>query len=142
MKAYTLSCLISPESSLDEISSFREKINALLQKQESILDKTGKTEKIKLAYPIKNKQEGYLLSLDFQTEPEKLEVLKKEIGSENEVLRYLIITKKERKGKTRPVRKKPKIAEAIQTPERKKSIKEKKAEIQDLDKKLEEILGE
>lgn len=130
MRLYELTYLISPKLTQREAEIFSEKITSLIEG--GVLGEIKKPNKVKLSYPIKKAEEGYLASLNFYTEPERLNDLEKKLKSEPEILRYLILAKK--------MPKKVEIFKEI--PKIKKLEKPKKVELEDIEKKLEEILGE
>jgi len=133
MKYYELNYLISPEISEEEVRAFQEKTAALIKEEGGILiEGSNLLSKKKLAYPIKKKGEAYLATLNFQLNPEKLPNLEKKIKLDLQILRYLILTKSPekrisvlREEKVKPV-----------------SVSEKKVELKEIEKKLEEILNE
>lgn len=138
MRYYELTCLISPNLSESELKSLQEKIVDFLQDEQGILvsENPIKPIKKKLAYPIKKMNQAYLLSFDFQLNPEKLENLKRKIMAEEKILRHLILTKKM-----------PKLeAKLIKIPKKPAKVYKKsfqpKVELKEIEKKLEEILGE
>jgi small subunit ribosomal protein S6 len=133
MKLYELTYLISPEVSEEELKSLNEKINSLIQKGAGALNEIKPPIKKKLAYPIKKQNEAFLIELSFYLEPEKLGSLEKELKAEKKILRYLILAKP--KLKIIKLRKRPK--KVIPKP-----LKEKKVELKEIEKKLEEILKE
>lgn len=138
MKNYELTYLISADLSEEEVKVFSQKITSLIQEEEGILSRINPPIRKKLAYPIKKQIQAYLASLIFQLNPEKLAILEKKLKSENQILRYLILTKKEFKivpkaAEIFPISKKPRKAVLK---------KEKKVELKEIEKKLEEILGE
>ena len=134
MKNYELTCLISPDLSEEELKSFREKINSFIQEEGGTLTEINSPIKKRLAGPIKHRNQAYLTTLNFQLEPEKLANIEKKLKSENQILRYLILIKPRPKeilvrGKKLP------------TPKPRKILKPK-VELREIEKKLEEILGE
>ena len=134
MKLYELTYLISPELSESELKSLNEKINSLIQKEKGVLNEAKMPMKKKLAYPIKKQREAFLINLSFYFQAEKLGSLEKELKSEKKILRYLILAKP--KIKIAKVRKRPtKVISKI-------PVKEKKVGLKEIEKKLEEILGE
>ena len=134
MKLYELTYLISPEFSEEELKSLNEKINSLIQKGTGVLNEVKLPIKKKLAYPIKKQREAFLINLSFYFQAEKLGSLEKELKSEKKILRYLILAKP--KIKIAKVRKRPtKVISKI-------PVKEKKVGLKEIEKKLEEILGE
>ena len=96
-------------------------------------------EKRKLAYPIKKHLSGFYVIFEFELESEKIEELQKQLRLDENILRSLIINKegiKEERHRMRPV--KPKAF----VPARPEEAKGEKVKIEELDKKLEEILKE
>jgi len=134
MKLYELTYLISPELPEEELKSLQERINSLIQKEKGVLSGVKIPIKKKLAYPIKKQREAFLTDLSFYLEPDKLGSLEKELKSEKKILRYLILARP--KSKIVKVRKRPtKVIPKI-------PAKEKKVELKEIEKKLEEILRE
>jgi len=132
MKLYELTYLITQKISEEELKALGEEISSLIQKEGGVLNEINSPIKKSLFFPIKKEKEVILADLTFYLEPERLANLEKELKSEKKILRYLILTKKITKKvkptKGRPVISKPKIKE--------------KVELKDIEKKLEEILGE
>ncbi|MCP6719072.1 MAG: 30S ribosomal protein S6 [Patescibacteria group bacterium] len=131
MKNYELSYLISPEASEQNVESLQEKIKSLIQQGTGSVGKVNRATKIRLAYPIKEQREVFWTNLTFALEPEKLKNIEQGLKAEKQILRYLILVKKLLK-KTSRIRTKPKIELKPKT----------KVELKDIEKKLEEILGE
>ena len=132
MKNYELAYLISPEVSEEELRKVQEKINSLVQNLGGVLIETNSPIKKSLAYPIRKRTRAFLAGLNFQLNPEKLETLEKELKAEEKILRYLILS-------PRMPKKIPRILKKL----RKRVIKPKpKVELKEIEKKLDEILGE
>lgn len=133
MHFYELTYLISSDLSEKEIKTLQDKIISLIQEKGGIL---GVEEKLpfkkKLAYPVKKQSQAYLTVINFQMMAEKLIDLEKKIKLENQILRYLILAKKELRVAKFP--KKP--------PGSLKKIVKPKVELKEIEKKLEEILDE
>lgn len=128
MRHYELTYLISPELSEEEIKSFQEKIISLIQEVGGSLSEVLEPARKKMAY---------LATLNFHLDPEKLGSLEKGLKSENQVLRYIILAKP----RTKKVLVLSKKAPPSKLP--KKIVKpEAKVELKEIEKKLEEILGE
>jgi len=124
MRYYELTCLTSSELSLEEINSFQEKIISYVQEEKGIL--------VKIDQPSKKKGDFTLFGLNFQLNPEKVEGLEKKLKADKQIIRHFIITKE--------VPKAGKIAEKpLRVP---KKIQEPKVELKEIEKKLDEILGE
>lgn len=146
MKYYELTYLLAPDLSEEEGKLFQKKIQSLIQGEDGILTDSRNPLKRKLGYPIKNKGEAFLITLNFNLAPEKLGTLEKKLRSENQILRYLILTKPEVKISLAGGKKMPPFSKVLpsETYKGKKIVKpkEKKVELKEIDKKLEEILGE
>ncbi len=138
MKHYELACLISPNLSEQELNSFSEKINSLVQEQGAILDKILPGKKIVLGSPIKKNASAFFKIITFNINPEKLIDLEKKLKDNKEILRYSILNIKEPSKISRQPLKPEKI---ISEPTKIKDSKQK-VELKDIDKKLEEILEE
>jgi|Deesub1362B_J571_1020462.scaffolds.fasta_scaffold02620_4 ribosomal protein S6 len=131
MRYYELSYLISPDLSETEAKDFAQRVLEVVQGEGGILGKTQDPQRKMLCYKIKKKDFAYLSSLDFYLDPGKMESLEKKLKAKGEILRYLIFQKPVEKIKV------PKI------PEIKKVEKPKeKVELEEIEKKLEEILGQ
>ncbi len=124
MKNYELSYLVSSNVSEEEIKILQESVNSLIQKEEGILLETD--------YPIR--KEGFsLLSLKFQTNPEKISGLEKSLKSDSRIFRHIILIKhpmKEAKKMRKPMK-------AVS-----KKTEKSKVELKEIESRLEEILGE
>ena len=158
MRYYELTCLISPELSSEELNSFQEKIISYVQEEKGILVKVneckpsspptefrlrnegGKERKALFDFanarvidsPSKKRGGFTLFGLNFQLNPEGIEGLEKKLKADKQIIRYFIITKKVPKGGK--IAKKP-----LRVP---KKIQEPKVELEEIEKKLNEILGE
>ena len=141
MKLYELTCLLSPKLTEEELKNFSEKIFSFVQENEGIptenLSAKEKIAKKKLGSPIRKERQAYLNILNFYFDPQKIEKLKTKLNSENQILRYIILTKKlPKKAKiSRTLSQAPKIEKKVKTPSEKVDLKE-------IEKKLEEILDE
>ncbi len=134
MRSYGMTYLISAETPGEELRLLQEKISSLIQKQEGIVNEAKTPIKRGLAYKIKKQREAFISGLDFYLKPEALAELESELRSEKRIIRYLIWAKP-KVGVAR-IKKEP-----IKTGSR-TLTKEKKVELKEIDKKLEEILGE
>lgn len=107
--------------------------NAITSRLNGKIIKEFFTKKIALAYPIKKNRQGFLVSVDFDLEKDKIDTLKNIVRESPQILRHLLIIKKLAKAKTIKAKvAKPKTA--------KPKIPKEKIKTEDLDKRLEEIL--
>lgn len=127
MKSYELTYLISPDHTEEETKNLSEKIANFITELSGLIKTNHNPSRTKLAYLINGKREAFLNSIEFSLNPEKIKDLKNKMKM-GEIIRYVIVIKaKERKA---PL-KKPRVAE---------KSKEQKVEIENMDKKIDEIL--
>ena len=150
-RMYELTCLISPDLSEEELQKLNAEIREILVKKSAEIKKEELRQKERLAYPVKKKDFGFYVSFDFLLEDGQAAVdIQAEIKSKKTILRSLMIIKPEKaqivprvpmltasgKPAVKPVGDKKPEAKII--PER--TPEEKKREMEEIDKKLEEIL--
>jgi ribosomal protein S6 len=137
MRNYELTCLISPELKEEEVKELAEKTTDFLKEKAPIEIEAIK--KIKFGYPIKKKGEAFLLILNFQAETNEIKNLEKRLKENSSFLRYTILQRK-----VTALVKKPRIVKikGVKTLPKIKKEKEKKVELKEIEKKLEEILSE
>lgn len=129
MKTYEFTYLIKPNLLKEDINSLQETIKSFIKEEEGSIVRINPPLKKNLAYPIKKNKDAFLADLTFDLNPDKLDSLEKKIKSEKRIIRYLLLKKKllKKKLKVRATRKpQPKA----------------KVELKEIEKKLEEILGE
>jgi ribosomal protein S6 len=160
MLFYEINLLISPNFTEDEISAFIAKIETELQKHGKIVS-DKKAERKKLAYSIENQIEAwfYFLQLrpEVQNKKEMLDLVEKLLKEEKEVIRFLIIKKdtKKTEAPAKPQRTRihkeekleeaaVKAEEAVATEEvpTEEKPKKQKVQLEEIDEKLNEMLGE
>ncbi len=140
MNYYELTCLISPSFSEEETKEISEKIKNFIEKESGSLEKTILPLKNTLGYSVKTTKRVPLIVSNFRLEPGKIENLEKKLKSENQILRYIILSKK--------IHKENPLKESLfkkSTEKYKHSlpqVKNKKVELKEIDKKIEEILNE
>jgi len=149
MQHYELSYFVSSKLSDEEIKAFSDKIASLIKSErgESINIKTPTRKKI--GYEIKHERQAWFQVANFDLSPEKIGSLNIQIKSMPEIIRSMITVGKPLWETTiESVFKAPRVT-AIQKKESdkeeipsSKEIREEKVELEDIDKKLEEILGE
>jgi ribosomal protein S6 len=162
---YELAYLVKPDLNEAELKGLNDKIEALCSKEKIIL-KSEMARRIRLAYPIKKQREAFLVSINFQAEPETVVGIKKELDDFNQIIRLLII--KKRIVPEEPIKLTPaleiqtppeskntveganqpqlrEIADTKEKPKKEKKAKElskKKVSMEDIEKDLDKILGE
>jgi len=132
MKNYEITHLISSEIPEEEVKQAQSRLVYLIQSEGGLVLEEKIPFRKKLAYPVRKQSQAYLSFLVFQMEPEKLKDLEKKIKEISQILRYLLLIKLPKKErKTSAFTKKLKTL---------KSEKEKKVDIEEIGKKLDEIL--
>jgi ribosomal protein S6 len=133
-KTYELTYLISSILTEDEAKALQSKIGELVVSEGGSVKDSLTPARKKLAYPINKEVQAYLAVIDFQLKPEKLANLEKALKAETQILRYLLLIKK-------PFRE-MKRSRLVMEPKVKKTKEEKRVELNEIEKKLEEILDE
>ncbi len=130
MQLYEATYLIDPNLSNEDVKSIQEKMKSWVEEEKGSLTKAHPPVQKELAYPIKKKTTAFMASLTFDLAPLNLQNVEKKIKEEPAILRYLILKKEPEKltGKAAP-RRRPRPPRA-------------KVELEEIEKKLEEILGE
>jgi ribosomal protein S6 len=130
MDNYELTYLISPDTSSSDILSIQEKIKSFIGQSEGSIIRTTEPIRKLLAYPIKKRGEAFMGDLTFTVAADKLKDFKKSLDAEGSIIRYVLLLKK--------VSRKP----VKSSPKRKDTKLQPKVELKEIEKKLEEILGE
>ncbi len=155
-KSYQLTCLFPSSLNQEKIGAIAQKIKQLIIAEKgSISEIEGRLiEPIKknLSYPIKKHLEAFYWNLNFLLSVQAINKLRQQLDSEKNIIRYLI-NAQETKTETvkKRISKKPlddmvdkiePLADKEQAQEKISSDKKEKVKIEELDKKLEEILNQ
>jgi len=138
---YELTYIINPNLSEAEVAAQADKVRGFINDFGGEVKNEKLQEKRRLAYPVKKQGFGFYVTIDFNLAPENVAELDNKIKLEQVVLRHLLITKeiiKETPRKPYVARPKEKIAPGFlksTAPEKQEKIK-----IEEIDKKLEELL--
>ena len=153
-KHYELTFIVSGNLAETEQPAVLTKIKTLLEAQGAKISRQEDMGRRKLAYPIKHLKHGFYYSWCFNLVPQKLVALNKELSMETQLLRFLIINKHQKSAaeianmeKIKARRVKEKIIEETKAKEAvKEAVAEKnkkpKFSLEDLDKKLDELLDD
>lgn len=144
-KKYEFAYILSPKVADEEALTWSGKLAKLIEDAEAIVSHQEVPQKRRLAYPIKKEKNGFFGWVTFSANPEKISAIEKKIKNEEYVLRHLIVEAVEvplreprpfipRSGTSRPTK-----IPAVQPADSGKE--EEKLDLEELDKKLEEILG-
>lgn len=146
MKLYELTYILSPDLSLQDARNVFQELITFLQEKGGILENSFSPILKKLAYPVKvvkdfgerrkeKKITGYLSSLSFRLEPNQLKDVREKIAQCPGLLRFLIFAKKEQ----RPLLEKRTV---VGYGRKLKEKPEKKVALEEIEQKLDEILGD
>lgn len=163
-KKYEMAYLLSPNVPEEEVLGYDQKITSFISQSGGEIINAKPSKKIKLSYQIKKNTHAYFGLINFSAFPEKIGEIEKKFKFEEKLLRYLIVfldkkaeiakktalppfAEEERKPaafragakymipETKITARKP--AEAAE-----KKPEDKKASLEEIEKKLEKILGE
>lgn len=126
MKHYEISYRLATDLPEAEVKSLSDKIISYLQENGGILKENRE--------PLR---QGDVYSLEFYTDPKNIETIDKNVKAHPQVKKYLITFKKEFKIVTK--RQRVRLPEPVLKTEKKSE--EKKVDLKEIEKKLEEILG-
>jgi small subunit ribosomal protein S6 len=147
MNNYELLYIVANQYTEEEAKNIQAKVNSMIEKNSGILGYQENMGKKKLAYPIDHVAHGYYFLAEFELEDgTKLKDISENLRLDKEILRAQIVTKKEKT--TEAELKKQKALRERNSTEEKETAKPatekpertKKADMKDLDEKLDEIL--
>ena len=150
MKAYELTYIITPEIGPKEAEEKAREIESYVQGNEGVILKQTNPIARTLAYPIKKSASGFIGVLEFEMEPEKLSELQGSLSKDEKIIRQMATIKRplriEKKLRTKIKSQKPfeieKPAKEVTETDNAKNITKEKVELKDIEKKLDELLGE
>jgi len=148
MEHYELLYIIPAKYSEKELQPIIDRVTHLIKKNGGEFTKDDNLGKMKLAYPIKHVHQGYYILNEFNLRPINLKKIDDSLKLDSDILRHLIVKKKI---KTQKEIEEEKLAEKRLLQEKEKEIKKeeikeeapvkgKKISLEELDKKLDEIL--
>ena len=136
MRNYDLSLIFSPLLPEEEANDLFQEFVSFVQEQGGILENQRLLGKKPLLAPIRDSKEGYLGIITFSLSEEKLPNLEGKCKGTERILRFFLV---------RQAKRTPKKTRTIPTPEIASAPmqkKEEKADLKDIDEKLEEIFKE
>ena len=148
VKNYEIAYLIHPDIVEDEVFGEAGKITSFVQEVHGLVGRIGEPKKRRLAYPIKKFRDAYFGWTKFTIAPERIAEIEKKLKLGKNLIRYLIIEDVKRPlAEFRPRREptlrrvlppsRPPVTPFVPEPPK----EEDRMKIEELDKKLEEILG-
>lgn len=136
MRNYDLTLIFSPLLAPEEANDLFQQFVSFVQEQGGILGDQRLLGKKPLLAPIRHAKEGYLAVITFSLNEEKLPNVEKKCKETPQILRFFIVKQVKRAIKKARIAPTPEIA----APPAQR--KDEKLDLQDIDKKLEEIFKE
>ncbi len=93
IKSYENLFILDPGLGEEEVKGEVEGITKLIDKHKGKVETTNIWGKRMLAYPIKEKKEGFYVLFEMKLFPESIGDIKKELDLKGKVLRYFILKK-------------------------------------------------
>ncbi|MBI2055583.1 MAG: 30S ribosomal protein S6 [Candidatus Sungbacteria bacterium] len=148
-KNYEVSYLINPDVAEDQVFGEAGKITGFIQDARGLVGRIDEPKKRRLAYLIKDLHQAYFGCTIFTIAPEHLVELNRRLKAERNIIRFSITEEIKRPARearrpllARPLSEKASIRLDDVKPFTPQAPKEEdKAKIEELDKRLEEILG-
>ncbi|OGZ95354.1 MAG: 30S ribosomal protein S6 [Candidatus Sungbacteria bacterium RIFCSPLOWO2_02_FULL_51_17] len=143
-KKYEIAYLISPSVNEDGVVEIAGKVSGIIQDANGAVTKIEEPKKVKLAYPIKKSRNAYFGWTRFSAQPEGIDLINKKLRFDADaILRYLIVEEEEHQEIFRRAPRLKTVAgeRPVGAIKREAEKSEEKIDVEQLDKKLEEILN-
>lgn len=148
VKSYEIAYLINPDIAEDGVFGEAGKVTSFIQDAQGLVGRIEEPKKRKLAYPIEKFPNAYFGWTTFAVAPERLAEIEKRLKAEPAIIRYLVAEEVKRParefrprfGRTErraPARELGGVKAFTPAPPK----EEDQGKIEELDKRLEEILG-
>lgn len=154
---YEIMYIVPLKAGVEESSAAQEKVHAMLQAEGAKITLEDALGKRKLAYPINHIRHGSYVVMEFDLETDKLQKVSDWLRLNSEILRYQILTKKvkspEQLAREKAFQEKlarmhaqaaeeEKVEAEVVVEEKPKEVVKADIKLDELDKKLEQILEE
>ena len=140
-KKYELAYLLSPAVPEEEVLTWAGKFAKLIEDVGGMVRHQETPQKRKLAFLVKKERNGYFGWTTFTAAPEAIGALEKTLKAVENLLRHIIVAEKEIIQPVRTFMPRPIITPRTRPPVVPVERPEEKLDLEELDKKLEEILG-
>lgn len=148
-RKYELTCILPPQLEEGDLEKTKKEIKEIITKSEGTID-FKEEKKHNLAYPINKQGQGIYLISQVSISPEKINNVLNELKIHKQILRHLLTQMPTIKPETKKPRKKPiakiteeeDIKEEKPLPETPKKKPKEKVKLEEIDKKLNEIIEE
>ncbi len=140
MRKYELTVLISPDLNEEEVRSVENGLTSLIEEKGSLIGLSN-PEKKELGYVIEKKhQKAYIANIKFKLDPSVTTEFENKLKEKKEILRHILLTREGEEKFQKETRRRKKPVEISSEPS--SPAKQKKVELGDIDKKIDEILSE
>ncbi|MDP4007248.1 MAG: 30S ribosomal protein S6 [bacterium] len=133
MRNYELSLLLKTDMAESELQTLLGDVMSMLQDAGALLLGQESKGKRPLRTSIKKQQEAELAVLKFTLDPAKLGDVEQNLRTKENILRFMMLSYLPRKARERT------LLKTVSAPLIQETTEEQKVEIEDIDKKLEEI---
>lgn len=144
-RLYEASYILSGGCSEEEALKEDEKIKSMVAQNQALIMAEAKPRRQRLAYPVKKTSEGHFGWVRFSAEPEYFKKIKNELDKNNLIVKMLVKIFKNlsfpKESPTRPQKIILPIKETEKTSAIPESLKSEAIKTEEIDRKLEEILG-
>ena len=138
MRNYELALIASPELTEEQLNDNTQEFISWLQDQGGIFINQDMQGRRVLPSLIKEKNQGFLVSLHFALDPEKIQEVTKKVKETPYILRSMLVITPAQKT-TAPTSMGVTASQESVTQENLQEQAQKQADVEDIDKKLEEI---
>ncbi|OHA65980.1 MAG: hypothetical protein A3D64_02755 [Candidatus Wildermuthbacteria bacterium RIFCSPHIGHO2_02_FULL_49_9] len=133
MRNYELALLLKVGVNESELQEFLGETTSLLQDAGALIMSQENKGKRFLLSPVKKHREAELAVVRFTLDPARLEGVAKNLKDKEKILRFILLSYLPRKARELT------MAKAAAVPAHQENLEEHRVEIEDIDKKLEEI---
>jgi ribosomal protein S6 len=150
-KKYEIGYLVSPRVEEDDVARVAGVITRVIEEMHGVVRHVNEPQKRRLAYPIEKDRLAYFGYTTFSMAPEHVKEVGKKLQFEKEVMRHLLVEEEVDTGRKSGFRPTWQSTEGmpglkVEAPKREvetvsASPEEREAELQKLDKRLDELLG-
>ncbi len=147
MKKYEILFFVPVTMESEKIEQTRKQVVEAIAKHEGKVTTEEEFGKKKLAYTVKHTRHGHFILVIFESDKDKIDLIKRELNLITEIVRYRLVIKEKIDHIPRPVIKQEK-EETPQAPKQEVEIKKEKIEtdekvdLKELDLKIDELLSE
>ncbi|MDP3710573.1 MAG: 30S ribosomal protein S6 [bacterium] len=141
VKNYEIAYLLPISLSEEEVLTYTHKLSSWIEDAKAVVKYSETPKKRRLAYPIRKETGAYFGWMTFSSSPSFIKSIDKNIKNDKDILRYLIVDRTGEETQVRPVYYAPTKTTEQPAASTQENKTDEKLDLEELDKKLEEILG-